>query len=211
MAGSAAAAHEDVHSTEVATDALLSVLPACLEAGRPAAEAVAAVVEAALRLPPHRRLPLLTSLHAALPQVISSQQALHRARHHSANGPWRRCTLTCDTDSAQRHMCRAMHDLDCVVIAGQRAAAGAAGAAAAGSRARAGGAACFPAGCHGGDGCSYTLRSRGGWAAAGAGSQPQQPGAAVTALRLGVERFAVQALEHTMVPWSTPSCAVSQL
>jgi hypothetical protein len=80
VAGSAAAAHEDVHSTEVATDALLSVLPACLEAGRPAAEAVAAVVEAALRLPPHRRLPLLTSLHAALPQVIGGQQAVHGAR-----------------------------------------------------------------------------------------------------------------------------------
>ena len=91
VAGSAAAAHEDVHSTEVATDALLSVLPACLEAGRPAAEAVAAVVEAALRLPPHRRLPLLTSLHAALPQVASSQQAVHGPATHSADGPWCRC------------------------------------------------------------------------------------------------------------------------
>ena len=66
-----------------------------------------------------------------------------------------------------------------LAIAGQRAAAGAAGAAAACSRARAGGAACFTAGCHGGDGCSCTLGSRGGWAAAGTGSQPQQPGAAI--------------------------------
>jgi hypothetical protein len=88
-----------------------------------------------------------------------------------------------------------------LVIAGQRAAAGAAGAAAAGSRARAGGAARFPAGCHGGDGCSCTLRSRGGWAAAGAGSQPQQPGAAVTVLRLGTKRAQSEhwgTLSHTV-------------
>lgn len=69
VAGGAAAAHEDAHSTEVATDALLSVLPAWLATGRPAAEAVAAVVDAVLGLPPHRRLPLLAALLAALPKV----------------------------------------------------------------------------------------------------------------------------------------------
>ena len=53
----------------MATEALLAVLPAWLAAGRPAAEAAAAVVDAALGLPDHRQLAMLTALHAALPQV----------------------------------------------------------------------------------------------------------------------------------------------
>lgn len=69
LAGDAAATHSDEVSSAVATEALLAVLPAWLAAGRPAAEAAAAVVDAALGLPDHRQLPLLTALHAALPQV----------------------------------------------------------------------------------------------------------------------------------------------
>ncbi len=72
MAGGAAAAHEDVHSTAVATEALLAVLPAWLAAGRPPADAATAVIDAALGLPPHRRLPLVAALRAALPEVQST-------------------------------------------------------------------------------------------------------------------------------------------
>lgn len=72
VASGAGAAHEDAHSTEVATDALLSVLLAWLAAGKAAAEAVAGVVDATLGLPQHRRLPLLSALSAALPEVRSA-------------------------------------------------------------------------------------------------------------------------------------------
>jgi hypothetical protein len=123
---------------------------------------------------------------------------LQTARGACAHSPWKR-TVHSDTCVMQR-------TVGLLVIAGQRAAAGAAGAAAAGSRARAGGAARFPAGCHGGDGCSYTLRCRGGWAAAGAGSQPQQPGAAVIALCLDTKRSTGRGLEHTKTCCATVVC-----
>lgn len=72
LAGDAAATHSDEVSSAVATEALLAVLPAWLAAGRPAAEAAAAVVDAALGLPDQRQLSLLTALHAALPQVSAA-------------------------------------------------------------------------------------------------------------------------------------------
>lgn len=71
FAGGAATADQgNEMSFLAATEALLAVLPAWLAAGRPASEAAAAVVEAALDLPMHRQLPILTAVHAALPVVI---------------------------------------------------------------------------------------------------------------------------------------------
>lgn len=77
VAGSAAAAYEDVHSTAVATEALLAVLPTWLAAGRAPADAAAAVIDAALWLPFHQRLPLVSALEAALPAVRPLNRRFH--------------------------------------------------------------------------------------------------------------------------------------
>lgn len=70
FAGGAASADQGNETSFLAaTEALLAVLPAWLAAGRSASEAAAAVVEAALKLPLHRQLPILRAVHAALPVV----------------------------------------------------------------------------------------------------------------------------------------------
>jgi hypothetical protein len=98
MAASAGAA-DDRHSRAVASAALAAVAPTWLAAGRGARELWAAAVAALPSVPPHRRLVLLGSLLAALPEVslwfcsfVSCARA--RARAHPRPLPFSRFAHT---------------------------------------------------------------------------------------------------------------------
>ena len=69
MVGASAALQQDEQSERVATAALRAILPAWTAAGHSLQELAAAVVAALPRVSPHRRLPLVLALTAALPEV----------------------------------------------------------------------------------------------------------------------------------------------
>lgn len=69
VVGSTASEQDDTHSRQVAAATLGAIAPAWLQSGKPTAELVAAVVAPLPDMLPHRRLPLLTALLAAVPQV----------------------------------------------------------------------------------------------------------------------------------------------
>ena len=76
VVGSTASEQDDTHSRQVAAATLGAVAPAWLQSGKPLTELVAAVVAPLPHMLSHRRLPLLTALLAAVPQVSPSPVAL---------------------------------------------------------------------------------------------------------------------------------------
>lgn len=99
FAGSAAAADQDSDASfAAATEALLAVFPAWLAADGSAEEAVAAVINAALSLPHHKQLPLLTALYAALPEETALSTVLLELVSASQSSCAQLATTTPDSD-----------------------------------------------------------------------------------------------------------------
>ena len=67
--GATVSLQEDAHSLGVAAATMRALTPAWLAAGKPAGALVSAILSAASRMTPHRRLNLLSGLLQALPEV----------------------------------------------------------------------------------------------------------------------------------------------
>lgn len=84
VVGESSATQNDAHSSQVAAQALAAVVPAWVAGGNTLEQLVARVVEAAPRVPAHRRLPVLAALVSALPDVEGLSVVLALLLEHMA-------------------------------------------------------------------------------------------------------------------------------